>query len=129
MKSKEVKSFKAPNQGNSIVYVYRTNSFIGAALKKDIWVDKECLGESARGTFFYHEVKGNKKHIISTESEFSPNSLTIEMKGGSSYFVKQYIKPGVFVGGANLQQVSVVDGKREVSSLKLAKKGNCSSKQ
>lgn len=77
--------------------------------------------------FFYHEVKGNKAHTISTESEFSPNNLTITMKGGALYFVEQYIKPGVFVGGANLKQVSSNIGKQEISKLELAKKGSCSS--
>ncbi len=127
-KSAALKSFSAPTQGRSNIYIYRTNSILGAALKKDIWVDNECIGESARGIFFYHEVQGNKKHSISTESEFSPNSLVIDMKPGSSYFIEQYMKPGLFVGGANLKQVSTEEGKKEVSLLSLAKKGNCSSK-
>ena len=84
------------------MYVYRSNNIVGSALKKDIWVDGECLGETARGVFFYKEVDGNKNHTISTESEFSPNHLKIEVQSGKNYFIQQYIKLGFFVGGANL---------------------------
>jgi hypothetical protein len=41
--------------------------------------------------------------------------------------VKQYIKLGVFVGGAGLEQYNFADGKKEVAKLKMAKSGNCSS--
>jgi hypothetical protein len=34
---------------------------------------------------------------------------------------------GAFVGGANLEQFDAEQGKQEVSKLKLAKQGNCSS--
>ncbi len=42
------------------------------------------------------------------------------------YFIRQYIKPGVFVGGAGLELVSDEDGKKSVSKLKMAAKGTCS---
>ena len=119
--------FKKPTEGFSGVYIFRKNSLAGAGLKKDIWIDKECIGESAKGVFFYKEVEGDMKHTISTESDFSPNDLTINTKAGNLYFVKQYIKLGVFVGGAGLEQYNFADGKKEVSKLKMAKLGHCSS--
>ena len=45
---------------------------------------------------------------------------------GVNYFVRQFIKLGVFVGGAGLELVSEGDGKKEVSELGLANKGTCS---
>ena len=122
-----MKEFKTPSSiDNAGLYIYRTASLLGAALKKDIWVDDKCVGESARGTFFYEEVSGGTEHKVSTESEFSPNDLIVETQAGKNYFIKQYIKPGVFVGGAGLKLVTEEEGKRDISDLKLGVKGNCS---
>jgi hypothetical protein len=123
--SSAAKTFPAPDAGNAGLYVYR-DSFVGKALKKDIFVDGKCLGESADKVFFYTQVPGNAKHTISTESEFSPNDLVVYMKAGVNYFIHQYIKMGVFVGGANLETVSNDKGKSEVASLKMAANGQCS---
>ena len=129
MESKEAsvkaKQFNPPTEGDSGLYIYR-DSFVGQALKKDIWIDGKCIGESAPDVFFYEEVKGGEQHIISTESEFSPNDLTINTIAGTNYFINQYIKIGVFVGGAGLELVDEAKGKEAVMKLELAKQGTCS---
>lgn len=95
-------------------------------MKKDVWLDGKCIGESAPNIFFYETVKGDVEHKISTESEFSPNDLLIKTESGKNYFVRQYIKIGVFVGGAGVELVSDEKGKEEVAKLELAKTGICS---
>jgi len=129
MESKEAsvkaKQFNPPAEGNSGLYIYR-DSFVGQALKKDIWIDGKCIGESAPDVFFYEEVKGGQQHILSTESEFSPNDLTINTIAGTNYFINQYIKIGVFVGGAGLEMVDEEKGKMAIMKLELAKQGTCS---
>jgi len=126
--SRRAKEFTAPSAGNSGLYVYR-NSFAGKALKKDVWVNGECLGETAPDVFFHTEVAGDATHKIETESEFSPNALVLAFEAGKNYFIRQYIKIGAFVGGANLEQVPEEQGKEDVSKLELAKAGNCSSER
>jgi len=121
----EAKQFNPPSEGSSGLYIYRDSSF-GGALKKDVWVDGECIGETAPNVFFYEEVEGDKGHKISTESEFSSNDLLVKMKNGMLYFIRQYIKMGVFVGGAGLELVDEEEGKKAVSDLKMAIKGTCS---
>lgn len=124
--AQQVKLLNAPGNGNAAIYVYRSNSVVGAALKKDVWIDGECLGETARGTFFRQEVSGNQNHTISTESEFSPNHLILKTDAGKNYFIQQYIKPGVFVGGANLKLIDETEGKAAILNYKLAQSGICS---
>ena len=119
------KKFNPPVEGSSGLYIYRPSS-LGGALKKDIWVDGKCIGESAPYVFFYEEVEGDKSHKVSTESEFSPNDLIVKVKSGIHYFIRQYIKFGVFVGGAALERVDKEKGKKEVSELDMATKGTCS---
>jgi hypothetical protein len=123
--SDDAKQFNPPVSDKTGLYIYR-DSLIGKALKKNIWVDGKCVGESAPDTFFYQMVDGNKTHTLSTESEFSPNDLTINTDAGKNYFVRQYIKMGVFVGGANLEIVDNEEGMKAVSKLGLAKGGTCS---
>ena len=123
--TKSAQSFNTPSLDNSGIYVYRKDTIVGAALKKDILIDGECIGESAKGVFFYHEVQGNKDHTVSTESEFSNNVLTINTESGELYFIEQYIKMGAFVGGAGLKQVDRKTGEKEVLKLNLAKEGKC----
>ena len=129
MESKEAsvkaKQFNPPAAGNAGLYIYR-DSFVGKALKKDVWLDGKCLGETAPDVFFYDEVKGDQEHKVSTESEFSPNDLAIQTAAGQNYFIRQYIKLGVFVGGANLELINEAEAKKAISSLELAQKGTCS---
>jgi hypothetical protein len=129
MESKEntalAKQFNTPSEGNSGLYVYRSGSF-GGALKKDVWVDGDCLGETAPDMFFYKEVKGDEQHKIATESEFSPNDLLLDTETGKNYFIRQYMKIGVFVGGAGVELVDEEKGKKDISSLNMAKTGTCS---
>lgn len=124
-KASAAKQFAPPAEGKSGLYIYRYGSF-GAALKKDVWVDGECIGETARNVFFYEEVLGGQEHKISTESEFSPNDLLLKTESGKNYFILQYIKFGVAVGGAGLKLVDEAEGKKQVQDLGLATKGHCS---
>ncbi len=124
-KSDQAKEFNSPTEGKAGLYVYREDSHFGAALKKNIWIDDECIGETAKGVFFYHEVEGDVDHKVSTESEFSPNDLFVKTESGKLYFIEQYIKLGAFVSGAALREKDMETGKREVSKLKMAKKGVC----
>ena len=75
------------------VYVYR-DSFVGKALKKDVWIDGRCIGESGPDVFFYTEATPGR-HTLSTESEFSPNDLAIMLDAGKNYFYA-YDQPRTF---------------------------------
>jgi len=119
-----VKKFNPPVEGNSGLYIYR-NSFVGQALKKDVWVDGKCIGETAPYVFFYEEVEGDTSHKVSTESEFSPNDLLIKVKSGMNYFIWQIFKTGVLVDGSKLYLVDEEKGKKDVSELDMATKGTC----
>lgn len=115
----EMKKFSVPTDDKAGLYIYR-NSFVGKALKKTLSVNGQVIGETANKVYFYKEVVPGE-HVISTESEFSDNSVTFQAEGGKNYFARQYIKMGAFVGGAGVEMVDEATGKKEVSQAKLAK--------
>lgn len=117
-KDAEAKEFQMPPEGKSGLYIFR-DSFVGQALKKTLTVDGEVIGESAPDVYFY-KILNAGTHTISTESEFSPNDLIIDTESKKNYFVENYMKMGVFVGGADLKQVNETEGMERVSKLKLA---------
>ena len=80
------KEFAPPPQDSAGLYIYRNSSF-GGALKKNVYVDGEFIGESAPKTYFYVVVKSGD-HVLSTESEFSDNSLELHTESGKNYFVR-----------------------------------------
>jgi len=122
--TQRVKEFPAPNQRNAGVYVYRS-SYYGKLLPKDIWVDEKCLGTSEGYTMFYTQVLSNQEYTITTQSEFSPNSLKVFMEARKNYFIRQYIKPGIFILGANLEVVDELEAKETIKNLLLAVNGLC----
>lgn len=122
--SDKAKQFGAPTAGMAGVYVYR-DSFVGKALKKDVWIDGKCIGESGPDVFFYTEAAPGK-HTLSTESEFSPNDLAIMLEAGKNYFYRQFIKLGLVKGGADLEPIAEAEAKPAIAKLQLASNGACS---
>lgn len=122
--SNALKQFNTPAANTAGLYVYRKGG-MGQSLKKDLWVDGVCLGQSAPNVFFYKEVTGDTDHTITTQSEFGNNDLVVPMQSGENYFVKQYIKPGVFVGGANLKLMDKEQAQQDLQKLDLATQGTC----
>lgn len=124
IESDMAKSFAEPASDKSGVYIYR-KTVLGSALKKDVWVDNNCVGQTAPKVFFYLEVEGDREHQFTTLSEFSPNHLNLFTEGGKNYFIEQKIKLGVFVGGAKLVEVNPETGMRDLKALSIAQQGNC----
>lgn len=114
-----LKAFSLPAPDKAGLYIYRSSG-AGTALKKNVYVDKVLLGETAQKTYFYKEIAPGQ-HEVSTESEFSDNTITFQAEGGKNYFARQYIKLGIFVGGANLEMVSEEEGMEAVRKCGLAK--------
>ncbi|MET1077276.1 MAG: DUF2846 domain-containing protein [Pseudomonas sp.] len=114
----ELKTFKAPPQDQAALYIYR-NSMVGQALKKGVSIDGKMIGETANNVYFY-QLLSPGTHTLATESEFSDNAISLNAKGGETYFARQAIKMGAFVGGAKLEMVTAAVGRKEVLRSQLA---------
>lgn len=119
LQDKQAKQFSKPDKDKSGIYIYR-NSFLGSALEKTLYIDDKVLGSIVNKTYFYKQVPAGQ-HNLATTSEFSPNTISVQTKGGQNYYFEHYIKMGVVVGGANIKQVSEEEGQKNILECQLAK--------
>lgn len=110
----EAKRFAAPAADESFLYIYRT-ACVGSGSKMSIWIDGKHYGDLICNTFSKKSVTPGR-HVISTESEFSPNHILVDARGGEDYYILQIIRPGVFLNGANLRLVSKEEGRQKILS-------------
>ena len=113
------KEFAPPSESKSGIYVFRDGTF-GTALTKYIKINGEVIGTTAPKTYFYTEIQPGL-HTVTTESEFGENSVVLQTIAGENYFIRQYLKMGVFVGGSDLTIVDSEAGQKGVLKCELAK--------
>jgi hypothetical protein len=112
----ELKTFKIPADKAGI-YVYRNES-MGAAVKMDVLVDGQNIGETAAKTYMYKTVAPGK-HVISSKAE-NTDTIEVDLKAGTLAFVWQEVKMGVMFARTKLHLVSEQDGKKGVAETSLA---------
>ena len=110
------KTFKAPADKAGI-YIYRNES-MGAAIKMDVAIDGQRVGETAAKTYLYKEVAPGK-HTIESKAE-NTDKLDVDAKPGMLYFIWQEVKMGVLGARNKLSLVSEDAGKKGVNESKLA---------
>ncbi len=111
-----VKTFAAP-AGKAGLYIYR-NETMGAAIKMDVAVDGQPIGQTAANTFLYKEVAPGKRTITSTAE--NTDTLEIDAKPGVLYYIWQEVKMGLMGARSKLQLVDATAGKKGVLETKLA---------
>ena len=115
----KLKTFPIPPPHQAGLYIYRDN-FGGQSLKKTVKVDGSVIGETANRVYFYRVIAPGP-HVIATESEFSDNTLDLIAVAGQNHYVRQSIKMGVFVGGADLEIVPASIAQDHLQKCTLAK--------
>lgn len=110
------KTFTAPAD-KAAIYVYRNES-MGGAVKMDVEIDGQALGQTAAKTYLYTEVAPGK-HVVTSKAE-NTETLEIDAKAGATYFVWQEVKMGLLYARNKLQLVDAATGKKGVSETTLA---------
>lgn len=123
-KSKMVKRVNKPTLGNAGLYIYRSAP-LTTVLKKEVWVNGQCIGQMLPNVFFYKQVEGDKAYRISSTEGFSENEIMLETKAGKNYFIQQYTKLGLDLGDAGLRVVDEDLGRLALAELEMAKRGQC----
>jgi Protein of unknown function (DUF2846) len=111
-----LKTFKVPADKAGI-YVYR-NETLGAAVKIDVIIDGQNIGETATNTYFYREVTPGKHSVVSKAE--NTDSVEVDLKPGTLAFIWQEVKMGLLFARTKLHVVSEQEGRKGVMETKLA---------
>lgn len=110
------KTFAVP-QDKAGIYIYRNES-IGGAVKMDVAIDGQAIGQTAAKTYFYKEVAPGQ-HTVSSTAE-NTDTLAVETKPGTLTFIWQEVKMGVLYARTKLHLVAEEVGKKGVQESTLA---------
>ncbi|MDQ8021422.1 MAG: DUF2846 domain-containing protein [Moraxellaceae bacterium] len=111
-----LKTFTAPKD-KAGVFIYRNES-MGAAVKMDVSVDGQPIGQTVAKTYLYKELAPGK-HTISSKAE-NTDTIEIDAKPGVLTFIWQEVKMGVMFARTKLNLVTEEVGKKGVEETKLA---------
>ena len=101
------------------IYVYRNES-MGAAIKMDVEVDGQNIGQTAAKTYLYKEVAPGK-HIVTGKAE-NNSSVEVNAIAGKLYYIWQEVKMGLMYAGNKLQLMDEAEGQKGVKESSLATK-------
>jgi len=111
----EAKTF-AVKADKSNIYIYRNESF-GAAVKMEVLLDGNLIGQTAAQTYFRLEVPPGQHTLISKAE--NDDVLNLNTEAGKNYFVWQEVKMGLLYARTMLHLSDEVSGKTAVSDCKL----------
>ncbi|HWA11783.1 MAG TPA: DUF2846 domain-containing protein [Burkholderiales bacterium] len=110
------KAFKAP-EGQSRIYLYRNES-MGGAVKIPVTVDGRMSAHTGPKTYFVFDVAPGP-HELACIGETS-GKLSLTTTAGTSYYVWQEMKMGMWAASCALKQVDEQTGQKAVNECKLA---------
>jgi len=103
-----------PEQGR--IFFYRSSSIVGAAIKPDVLLNNETVGEAISGGFFYVDrTPGDYKVVTSTEVE---RTVSLTLDKGQTRYVRFSISPGFLVGHVYGELVEESVGLPEIKECK-----------
>lgn len=105
-----------PIKDKSLIYVYR-NEFMGSAVRMDVLLDNQLLGETRSGHYLYIVAEPGD-HAVTSRAE---NSDTVQLRTEKNkiYFVWQEAKMGIIYAGTKLNIVGEDTGRKGVNECSL----------
>lgn len=113
----QLKTFAAVPKDKAALYIYR-NERMGAAVKMDVEVDGQPIGQTARNTYLYKEVAPGR-HTVTSKAE-NTDTLEIDVKAGTISYIWQEVKMGLLSARTKLHLVPEAQGKSGVLETSLA---------
>lgn len=112
----DLKTFTVPKD-KAGVYVYR-NETMGAAIKMNVEMDGQPIGQTGANTYLYKEVTPGK-HTVTSKTE-NESTVEIDAKPGTLLYLWQEVKMGFGSARSKLQIVDQAQGRKGVLESKLA---------
>ena len=111
-----LKTFAIPKD-KAGVYIYRNES-MGAAIKMNVELDGQVIGQTAANRYLYKEVAPGKHTFVSKAENDS--SIEIDAAPGTLLYLWQEVKMGILGARSKLQLVEPAQGQKVVQETKLA---------
>lgn len=111
-----LKTFAIPKD-KAGVYIYRNES-MGAAVKMNVELNGQSIGQTAANTYLYKEVVPGK-HTFTSKAE-NDSSVEVDAKPGTLLYIWQEVKMGLIGARSKLQLVDQDQGQKGVRETKLA---------
>jgi len=99
----------------SVIYIYRTETSIKDEMPVNL--DGKFIAKTGSKTYLMLTVEPGEHEISSEEGNFS--SVTIKTQAGKNYFILQEVVKSFTSTGANLQEVSELEGRSGVRECQL----------
>lgn len=112
----ELKTFSVA-QDKAGIYVFRNES-MGGAVKMDVSIDGQLIGQTAAKTYFYKDVTPGKHTVTSTAE--NTDTLEVDVQPGTLAYIWQEVKMGLLYARTKLHLVSEAEGKKGVQETSLA---------
>jgi hypothetical protein len=110
-----LKTFSAKSDVAGI-YIYRNES-LGLAVRMDVEVDGEYIGQTVGKTYLYTEVSPGK-HTVTSKAE-NTHSIELDTVAGKLYYIWQNVKMGVLYARAKLHIMTEEEGQQGVLETEL----------
>ncbi len=98
------------------VVVYRTNKYVGSALKPSVYVDGNEVGRLKNGRYMSLRLAPGK-HSFESSMKKEP-ALDVEVKSNETVYLEMVLLPGTWRGGGRLVPVAQEDAKNALLKLK-----------
>lgn len=109
------KTFRvAPDKAG--IYVFRNES-MGAAVKMDVLIDGQNVGETVANSYVFREVAPGR-HTVASKAE-NTDTVEVDLAPGALAYIWQEVKMGIMFARTKLHLVNEQVGKKGVSDTKL----------
>jgi hypothetical protein len=113
--SEVASTIPALKAGEGRVYLYRSNSMVGAAIQPSILVNGKVVGDSKPGGFFFVDLPpGNVEVSTTTEVE---KKATFTLERGQTRYVRTSPSFGILVGRIVPELVDTATGESELREM------------
>jgi hypothetical protein len=101
--------------GQGRIYFFRSNSMVGGAVRPDIRLDGQVVGQSKPGGFFYVDRPAGS-HVASASTE-TEKTVSFTLQAGETKYIRSSVSIGLLVGRVVLEPETPEKAKAELGAL------------
>jgi|TARA_B110000263_G_C15031557_1_gene384247 hypothetical protein len=112
-------TFKERSENDGRIYFYRNKAGgFGSGIRPPINIDGLTVGRAISGGFFYVD-RPQGAYNISVKSDIKENVVSINLKGGETYYVQLKTRMGLMTARIIPEVVDSLKGQQEIQACKL----------